>query len=449
MVSLRNALLACLALPTALAAVVPADRRAITPANDPFYKPPAGFEAKDPGTVLRERRIIASFFGFLPQLIDARQLLYRTTALDGSAIATVTTIFRPPFAKTDRVVTFNTAYDSSNIKCNPSYGYQLGGTQEDLILQLEYLVIQAYLLSGYTVASSDYEGPEAAFSPGRLSGRGVLDGMRAVRNYSPKLGLDDDPMMVNVGYSGGAIAGGWAASLQPSYAPELKVKGWIMGGTPVNLTSTLLKIDGTAGAGLLPGAIAGLLKPTAYGKKLQPVLDSIITPYGRAAFADGNAQCAPANVLKYPGFEFLSTKVQSLGPNLVNDPVVASVLRDNIMALNPDETPKAPVMLYHAPDDELIPYDDAVKTAKKWCDNGATVRTSTYSAGGHGTTEVFGLLEALSFTRDAFAGTLTKKCTSYTRLDDKLNPLALGAAFEPLLFAIGTLLVKLAKMYEP
>lgn len=447
-------LIACVALPQALLAAalpsssMPTERRAVTPANDPFYQPPSGFESQAAGTVLKERRIIASFFGLIPDPVDARQLLYRSTALDGSAIATVTTIFKPLFAKKDRVVIFNTAYDSSATKCNPSYQYQLGGSQDDLILQTEFLVMQAYLLSGYTVASSDYEGPEAAWTAGRLSGRGVLDSMRAVRNYSPKLGLVKNPMMVNVGYSGGALAAGWAASLQPSYAPELNVKAWIMGGTPVNLTSTLVKIDGTAAAGLSPGAIAGLLKPTAYGKQLGPVFDSIVTPYGRTVFNDGNTQCAPANVIKYAGLEFLSTKVQSLGPELVHHPVLAPILTANTMALNKDETPTAPVMMYHASDDELIPYDGPVKTGKTWCDNGATVRFSTYSAGGHGTTEVVALVEAILFTRDAFAGTLSTECQSFTRLDNKLNPLALGLTLEPILFALGNLLVQLAKMYQ-
>lgn len=110
--------------------------RATIPSADPFYKPPAGFESTKPGAILRQRRIVAGFFGLIPDPIEAHQLLYRTTAIDGSAIATVTTIFVPLFAKRDRFVSFHTAYDSSATICNPSYNYQLGAVPLDLISSL-------------------------------------------------------------------------------------------------------------------------------------------------------------------------------------------------------------------------------------------------------------------------------------------------------------------------
>ncbi|KAJ6782709.1 hypothetical protein PWT90_07596 [Aphanocladium album] len=88
----------------------------------------ACFESAKPGTVLRKRRITASFFGLIPDAIDARQLLYRTTATNGSAIVTATTIFKPPLAKAERFVPSNTAYDSSATICEPSYNYRWGAT---------------------------------------------------------------------------------------------------------------------------------------------------------------------------------------------------------------------------------------------------------------------------------------------------------------------------------
>jgi hypothetical protein len=65
--------------------------------------------------------------------------------------------------------------------------------------------------------------------------------MRAVNNFATTLGLKSKKnSIVGVGYSGGAIATGWAAALQGNYAPELNVKGWSAGGTPANLTGTAL-----------------------------------------------------------------------------------------------------------------------------------------------------------------------------------------------------------------
>ncbi|KAI7601729.1 LIP-domain-containing protein, partial [Hortaea werneckii] len=246
MLSLRSCLslfLTALIATTALARPT-LERRALTPDFDPFYDPPAGFESEQPGTILRERPIATSFIGLVPNPVDAYQLLYRTTAIDGSAIAEVTTVFVPLNAKTDRFVSFQTAYDSADTICNPSYNYRLGSVQTNLIVAFEFLILEIYLALGYIVAASDYEGPDAAFGAGRLAGMGVLDNMRAVSSFD-KLGLDDNPGIVGVGYSGGGIATGWAASLQPTYASELNIKGWASGGTPANLTGTTVFLDNT------------------------------------------------------------------------------------------------------------------------------------------------------------------------------------------------------------
>ncbi|KAK3196468.1 hypothetical protein K4F52_000350 [Lecanicillium sp. MT-2017a] len=444
---LRAGLLLAAALPHALGRAInepgvlsePRDAhepRAIPPSVDPFYQPPDGFESKEPGDVLRSRRIIAGFFGLIPDPIEAYQVLYRTTAIDGSPIATVTTIFKPLFAKRDRFVAFNTAYDSSSIDCSPSYAYQLGSFSTDAVASLEFLVIQAYLASGYVVASSDYEGPDAAFSPGYLSGMGVLDGMRAVKNFGRKLGLSKDPMVVGTGYSGGGLATGWAAALQPSYAPELQMKGWVAGGIPANLTDILLYIDRTVTSGFEPIAVAGLLKPSAYGAQLQPVVDGIITEEGRKAIQFANDQCVVANLLAFPFQSILDTKFQSLGPELLYEPTVAGILGNNTLGINKDLTPTAPVMQYHATPDEIVPYGPADTLRQSWCDFGATVKFTNFAAGGHLTTVVLAIVDALTFTNDAFAGKVSPECSSKTVLDEKLNPIALGVSLEPILIGL-------------
>ena len=219
-----------------------------------------------------DRVIRRRYFGLVPNPVQAWQLLYRTTAINGSAIATVTTVFKPLIAKTDRFVSFHTAYDGAARSgiCDPSYNYQLGAPQVDLISSVEFLLLQAFVLDGYIVSSPDYEGPEAAFGTGRLAGTAVLDSMRAVANFQTALRLSPNiPEIFGYGYSGGAIATGWAASLQPRYAPELKIKGWAQGGTPANLTGTAVFIDGTLFAGFLPQVLVGLSARSAYGAELE------------------------------------------------------------------------------------------------------------------------------------------------------------------------------------
>ncbi|KAG2413218.1 hypothetical protein HFD88_002407 [Aspergillus terreus] len=416
------------------------------PPDDPFYQPPAGFENEAPGTILRNRSIIASFFGLIPNPVEAHQLLYRTTAVNGSAISTVTTIFKPLGAKTDRFVSFHTAYDSSSINCTPSYQYQLGTPQTSLIASVEMLIIEAYLLKGYIVASPDYEGPDAAFGPGRLEGMGVLDGMRAVSNFHSTLGLDDeDPMVVGVGYSGGAIATGWAASLQSGYAPDLNVKGWVAGGTPANLTGTLLLLDDSAFSGFIPAAIVGLSAPSAYGAQLGPVVDRIITDEGREKLEAAATQCAVADLASFFEQSLFDTSIQTLGRGILDEPTIKQVLAQNTMGVKKSETPTAPMFVYHATADEVIPYANASATVDAWCGYGADVKFTTFGSGGHATTEVIALPDAIEFVEAAFGGTTESGCSRNTELASKLNPLALGLDLEPILVQLVNALSKLGE----
>ncbi|KAL1588621.1 hypothetical protein WHR41_02697 [Cladosporium halotolerans] len=408
----------------------------LLPSLDPFYQPPAGFESQEPGAILRTRKVATAYFGLIPNPVQAWQLLYRTNAVDGSAIASVTTVFKPLVAKNDRFVSFQTAYDGAARSgvCDPSYNYRLFAPQIDLISSVEFLLLQAFILDGNIVSASDYEGPDAAFGAGRLAGTGVLDSMRAVKNFKSTLGFStDNPKVVGYGYSGGAIATGWAAGLQPSYAPELDIKGWAHGGTPANLTGTALLVDGTLFSGFLPQALAGLSAPTAYGAELLPVYDQIITPYGQTVLDLAEQICSVQNIFTFAFQEVQSTKVQTLGDQIFYEPTISSVLTRNNMGLNSGETPTAPVYMFHAPDDEIIPYANATTLRDDWCGFGASVEFVTIAAGGHATTEVIGFPGAFKFVKDAFDGNVGGACSSETVLDETLNPLALGLSLEPIL----------------
>lgn len=416
------------------------------PADDPFYQPPAGFEEKDPGTILRQRKVSVAFLGLIPDPVDTYQLLYRTTAINGSAIATVTTVFKPASPKKDRFVSFHTAYDSSATVCNPSYNYQFLAPQTDIISSAEQLLLQAYLALGYIVASPDYEGPDAAFGPGRLEGMGVLDNMRAVSNFGPKLGLtSDNPMVVGAGYSGGAIATGWAAALQPTYAPELDVKGWVQGGTPSNLTGTLVFIDNTVFSGFIPPAVVGLAMPSAYGAELNPIIEKVLTDKGRKTLESAKTNCAVGDLLSFPEMSLFSTDVQTMGWDLLQQPTIKSILSKNVLGVNKNETPTAPVFVYHATQDEVIPYSNASAMVNSWCDNGADIKFTTYGNGGHATTEVIALPDAINFVESAFAGNTTKGCSRNTKLDNLLNPIALGSELEPILTKLIDVLAALGR----
>ena len=86
----------------------------------------------------------------------------------------------------------------------------------------------------------------------------AIDGILATLNLK-ELCLSKDTKVIGYGYSGGSIATGWAASLQPSYAPNLNMVGWTFGGTPANLTSTLEHLNGGTPAGFAVSGVAGIV----------------------------------------------------------------------------------------------------------------------------------------------------------------------------------------------
>ncbi|KAL4803106.1 secretory lipase-domain-containing protein [Aspergillus unguis] len=380
------------------------------PSVDPFYQPPAGFESQPLGAILRQRTITAAFFGLVPDPVDSYQLLYRTTAINGSAIAAVTTIFKPSRSITDRFISYHTAYDSASVLCNPSYQYQLGVAPTDGLANLEFVVLQQHLLAGYIVASPDHEGPDAALGAGRLAGMMVLDGMRAVINFQD-LGLSTLPTIIGEGYSGGAIATGWGAALQASYAPELNVKGWAMGGTPSNLTGTFLFLDNTTYSGFNPAAVDGLVKPSAYGAQLQPVLDAIITPKGQEILDYANSHCAPADLMHFANQSMFSTDLQVLGRDLLQEPTINRIINDNLLGGIASELPMAPLLIYHAIQDNVIPYSYIPPLVDAWCKQGVSIQFKTYTTGGHVKAFISALPDKTKFIADAFTGDISGGCS--------------------------------------
>ena len=343
-------------------------------------------------------------------------------------------------------MSFHTAYDGAAPICDPSYNYQLLAAQVDLISDVEFLLAEAFLLSGYIVSAPDYEGTDAAFGAGRLAGMLVLDSIRAVQNFKTTLGLTTStPKVVGYGYSGGSIASGWAAQLQSTYAPELSIAGWAAGGVVANLTGTALFIDNTAFSGFLPAAVDGLSKPSSYGATLNPVISSIITPKGQSALDFANQNCI-ADLFNFFEQSVLSTDFQSLGNQLYYQPQIAEVLALQTMGVNKNETPVAPVYVFHATPDEIIPYSNATTLVNSWCNNGASVDFVTYAAGGHFTTEILGFVGAFQFIEKAFAGTVaTSGCTRSTVLNETLNPIALGVNLEPILVGLINALAALGR----
>jgi len=356
------------------------------PANDPFYRPPAGFESAAPGTVLATRPVAVKGLG-LPVPVDASQFLVRSTDAKDAPTAVVGTLMVPkgPYPAGVRpLVSYQPATDSLGDQCNPSYKLQTG-TEYELPLMMQALQ------HGWAVVVTDYEGPQNAFAAGRMAGHAVLDGIRAAE-AQPGAGLAGAATPVGLwGYSGGGLATSWAAELQPGYAPELAIAGVASGGTPADFQAAVRQIDGGIASGLVLLASTGLTR--AY-----PEMLTLLNDAGRDMVRRIGDMCVGEAVSTFP-YRHLNEFTTSKEP--LAEPVARAVLETNHLGRL---TPKAPVFLYHSVWDELIPFTSARALQADWCRGGGHVTLYADALSEHSSLAVSGAPLAVSYLGSRFAG---------------------------------------------
>ncbi|NBH11736.1 lipase family protein [Amycolatopsis sp. SID8362] len=317
------ALAAALALVFTAATATAADAQP----SDSFYSydGSAPLSSYAPGTVLKTRTLAYHVAG-LATPVQAVQLLYRTTDAQGRPSANVTSVVRSITGDRTKAVSYQSAYDSLDPADSPSRAIAGDVTLGGLLPNGESLLLLPSLLQGYNVVVPDTEGQTADFAAGPEYGTTTLDSIRAATS-SAATGMDDRTKFGLLGYSGGAIATGWAAALAPSYAPDVNrnLVGFTEGGVLVDPAHNLKYVGGSpVWSGVIPMALIGVargfgidLRPYAseYGLKVLDELEhaSIITALGR-----------------YPGLTWRKlVKPEYANPDSV-PPFVAAVNKVNI-----------------------------------------------------------------------------------------------------------------------
>jgi hypothetical protein len=254
-------------------------------ATDPFYSYSGSLSGLAPGTVLKTRTEqwhVASIA--LP--VTVVQLLYVTQNAKGQPDTNVTSVLLPPTPSTsqnNQLVAYGSFYDSLNPNDEPSVvfsGSPYSSNSE--LTTIETYDIGQMLLSGDTVSVADTEGQTADFAAGPEYGYTTLDAVRAAINASSTDNVSPGAKVVLMGYSGGAIATGWAAQEAPTYAPDVETRllGATMGGVLVDPDHNLHYVEGSSTwAGVMPMALVGIAR--AYGVNINPYLSQ----YGKEVVA--------------------------------------------------------------------------------------------------------------------------------------------------------------------
>lgn len=360
-----------------------------TPLGDAWFTPPAGFEAQSPGSVLNTRGVAVQ------PGTTSTQLLFRSTDSKNNPIAAATTVIVPDAPWTGGgprpVVAYNEATDSLGNACAPSSTLPRGTNKE--IDRMQEL-----LGRGYAVVATDYQGPRQAYSAGVLAGHTVLDGLRAAQS----VGIASDAPVAITGYSGGAIASGWAAQLAPTYAPELNIVGVAFGGPPTDYKILQRSLNGGIGSGLFTAATIGLSRE-------YPEMRALANDNGKRLALVQKDQCV--DVLSYSGLLLFDQQNLSNVPDVFNHPITRTVIEANRMG---QIKPEAPIYIYQGLQDFLIPKEGAEAVQDQWCAAGASVHLEEIP-GDHTIAEGGGRPGAFDWLSQRLAGVPTDGCEKVVR----------------------------------
>lgn len=415
---------------------------ATLPSQDDFYDVPNGLDKVKPGTILKHRpppSPIAAF-GFDPINLDAsHQILYRTTDSLGNATATVLSVLVPHNADYTKVLSYQVAEDASNINCAPSYAFQRdhadGGDMGTLVTEAEMLLIEGALERGWVVISPDFLGPDGSFLANHLSGYATLDGIRAALQSTDFTGISSNPTVAMWGYSGGSLASLFAAELQPSYAPELKIAGAAVGGIVPNITNVVTTVNGKGYAGLIPAGVLGLAHQYP---ELGPVISQHVLPEHRDQLYKAQTQCYGANDKDYKNADIVGYfDDRSL---VYTNPVAIKILNENAHG---HYTPQIPIFMYKSIGDEISPIADTDNLVKEYCAAGANIFYHRDKESNHGDLAILAAPKALSWLIDTMEGrTHLKGCKTETVFSSLLDPATLTVLPKFLLDALLDLLGK-------
>ncbi len=405
---------ACLA-----AAVTSGVTASAAPAD--FYEVPASALGGAPGTVVDTQPYppllsIPNQQGPWPS--GAQRIMYRTTDAHGAATAASGTYFDASLpwigAGPRPLVVLGPGTQGQGDQCAPSRLFQDGvhyNAPLDFAVEYEVLQVHALLSRGIDVVVTDYQGLGTAgmhsYVDRRAQGHAMLDAARAVKAL-PGSRIGDDNPIGFWGYSQGGGAAASAAEMQPSYAPDLDVRGTYAGGPPADLRAVAAALDGGLATGLLGYAVNSIY---AGYPETRADIDGALAPAGRQALDEIAAQCVPETIARY-GLHRTTEWTKdgrSLAELIDALPSVSAVVDEQRIGRS---TPGSPVLIVQGRNDDLIPHNQATRLAADWCAQGATVEFRTEEIPpiapgfvvGHGLPMVSGLPSALDWMIDRFDG---------------------------------------------
>ncbi len=390
------AALVSLAVAFAALGAAPADAVVPEPPRPAFYEAPATLPGAN-GAVIRSEKVsfLLDPLDATSLVRDANRVLYRTTNRSGRAIAVSGTVLVPKTRwigiGSRPVIGYAPGTQGMADRCAPSRLFSEG-------IEYEGIGIEGLLQRGYAVAMPDYEGLGTAgvhtYMDRVAQGRATLDAVRAAQRLAGT-GLSSSSPVGLMGYSQGGGAAAAAVELAPTYAPELRLRGAVVGAVPADLARVATNLDGGLFSAFAFFALRGLA--ASHDLDLSPYLNAA----GRATMDSVEQDCV-FDLLDhaFTKSKDLSADGRPMSELMEQEPFASIIEAQRIGTLRPS----VPVLVTHSALDDTIPYGVGRTMARSWCGKGANVRFSTNLAPAHVGGMVPHLAEALPFFEARFAG---------------------------------------------
>ena len=334
-----------------------------------FYDPPAPLPAGRNGDIIRHEpgRFFLDPAKLLPAPASVQRIMYRSTDTHGDPVAVTGTVLTPTVPWTGPgprpIISYAAGTQGLGDQCAPSKALAAGNEYEGPF-------ISGLLTRGYAVVVTDYEG---LGTPGvhtyvnrKAEAHAVLDAIRAAQRL-PEGNLPDNGPVAISGYSQGGGASAAAAELQPSYAPELKLKGAYAGAPPANLSAVAANLDGHYAVGFLMFAVASM--NYAYPEL---GIAGVLNDEGKQLQTEVENECTTDAIVKHAFTRTadLTADGRPITAYLGEEPYASAVAEQRIGKI----APQVPVLVVHSALDDIVPFDQGRQMARDWCSEGATVQ---------------------------------------------------------------------------
>lgn len=342
-----------------------------TPLGSFFNVSQSKLDSVPNGTLIRVRPVS----NFVVQGTQVFQYVFKTTNSHGKAVLASAAAMRPIIARpNNNVLVYNDFINSLGVKCQPSFSFNATadlltslGQTPDANRKAEIMTRNASLIGmgalaavwGITTIFPDFLGLDSAYGANILGGHITLDATKAARQI--KILNIPNPKIILSGYSGGAMVAGYAASMAPTYAPNLNIVGLAAGGIPVDMVwmGKVLGNHRNAGFGIAMGTMIGMERE--YPKRMN--VYNRLSKYGKR-IVDANRDACTPRMLDAMANESATTMFDNV--ILREQHNEFSVFADNSL-INYKPAPRVPVFIWSSSRDDLVPIKLIRKVTKRWC----------------------------------------------------------------------------------